>query len=234
MSDMFFPTSDGCFLARPEWRAVLRDGGRHLVHGPDVEDRIIDISDRFFDNLADVPAVLRWGYMLREANTSGVVVEPARLVALAGLASNNHSRFSQWYEDFQTLPVIPEEVLSEDPESIYASVLSYKTPWAGSMHMAYWASMLILEETLIQCRWPVSFEDSQRELVKNILRSVECVGKGTMGPYRLGYSLRIAYEFASADAQVWIRSLLDQYSRKYAATDKATYPTPRIDQRGYA
>lgn len=234
MSDMFFPTSDHCFLARPEWRAVVRDGGRRLIHPPDMETTTIGITDRFFDNLADVPAVLKWGYKLREANMLGIPVEPEKVATLMGVAAGHHARFGQWYQEFQTLPVMPAEVPSEDEESLYASVLSFETPWAGSMHMAYWASMLILEETLVQCQWPVGLEESKRELVKNILRSVEHVGKGTMGPYRLGYSLRIAYEFASAEAQHWVRNRLDSYSRRYAATNKADYPSPRIDQRGYA
>lgn len=100
------------------------------------------------------------------------------------------------------------------------------------MFMAYWASMLILQELLLQCQWPHDFENSQKELVQNILRSVESVGKGPLGPYRLGYSLRIAYELASIDMQLWIRSLLDRFSKTYAATDKATYPDPKNDENG--
>lgn len=101
--------------------------------------------------------------------------------------------------------------------------------------MGYWASMLILQETLAQCGAPVADSDAvQRDLVSKILRSVESISRGTMGPYRVGYSLRIAYEFASAEAQVWIGGMLDQFSKSYAATDKKTYPAPRKDLEGYA
>ncbi|CAM1505403.1 Fc.00g110400.m01.CDS01 [Cosmosporella sp. VM-42] len=237
MSDMFYPREDDCFLSRPQWKRVMHDGGRHLIHPPDVPDDTIRMVDGFFDNLADIPEVLKWGYRLREANKAGIPVEPARASALAHLAAENHARFTKWYDDEFTqgqLLVLPTEIPSANPTaSLYATVLDHPQPWTGSMHLAYWASMLILQETLTQCAWPENFDESQRDFVQNILRSVETVGRGTMGPYRVGYSLRIAYEFASADAQEWIRGLLDGYSKSYAAMDKSLYPTTRLDEEGY-
>lgn len=235
MGDMFFPTSDHCFLSRPEWLPIIRDGGRHLVHPADTLESTIAIMDGFFENLARVPAVLKFGYGLREANMAGIPVELAKVAALANLAADNHRQFTEWHNRFDLLQYGPEEVPSEDPNSLYDTVLSFQTPWAGSMYMAYWASMLIIEETLIQCHWhgSESFEESKKENLKSILRSIETVGKGVLGPYRLGYSLRIAYEFASAEVQHWLRGLLDLYSRSYAATNSASYPAPRLDQSGY-
>ncbi|KAK5990029.1 hypothetical protein PT974_08292 [Cladobotryum mycophilum] len=236
MSQLFYPTSDSCFLSRPEWTPVLRDGGRHIFYPPDVPDQTITIMDGFFERLAELPEVLWWGYPIREAHLACRAVSPKRVEHAMQLASKCHKRFSRWYEGFKSLGVLATfvQVPSKDPDSMYEWVFDHKVPWLGSMLMSYWASMLILQELLTRCNWPEDFEESQRELVQNILRSVESVGQGVLGPYRVGYSLRIAYEFASSEAQQWIRAMLDRFSKSYAATDKTLYPSPRMDQKGYA
>lgn len=228
---MFFPTGQACFLSRPEWKPIIRDRGRHLIHPPQFPDRTIHIVDGFFERLAELPAVLAPAYVLRESRTMGTVQqpEPQAIAALAQLAMQCRRLFHAWYEEFKTLSVTPEEVPSKDPDSPFPVVLQHRVAWAGSMHMGYWASILILQEALVQCQWPEDFGASRTELVQNILRSLESVGAGTMGPYRVGFSVRIAYEFASAEHQHWILGLLDRFKKTYAATDRATYPKPRLD-----
>jgi hypothetical protein len=181
-----------------------------------------------------MPEVMWWGYPIREALMAGRPVNSRRIKQLAELTAANHGRFTKWYEDFKKLNVELKEVPSQDPNSPYQLVLEHPVGWLGSMHMGYWASMLILQELLIKCQWPVDYQESQKELVRNILRSVESVGRGTMGPFRLGYSIRIAYEFADVEAQRWIITLLNKFSKSYAATDKDTYPSPRADAQGYS
>ncbi|KAI8677234.1 hypothetical protein LRP88_09737 [Fusarium phalaenopsidis] len=237
MSDMFYPGKDQFFLLRPAWHQVMFDRGRHLIHPAEIPDETIRVADAFFTNLVQVSPVLRWGYLVREANKAGISVEPSQLSSLAHLAAANHASFSQWYDEFAALPIPqPIEAAPIDPaSSLYETVLVYEHQSAGAMHMGYWASMLILQETLAQCGMPVpNSEASQRDLVEKILRSVESVGQGTMGPYRVGFSIRIAYEFSSAEEQRWIRSILDQFSRSYAAVDKKSYPAPKADTDGYS
>ncbi|PNY26956.1 Uncharacterized protein TCAP_03117 [Tolypocladium capitatum] len=233
MCDMFFPTGEACFLSRPEWKPIIRDGGRHLIHPPQLPDRTIRIVDGFFERLAEVPAVLAPAYVLRESVTMGTAQqpEPEMIAALAQRAMECRRLFHAWFQEFKTLSVTPEEVPSNDPCSPFPVVLRHRVAWAGSMHMGYWASILILQEALAlcQCQWPEDSGESRSELVLNILRSLESVGSGTLGPYRVGFSVRIAYEFASAEHQHWILGLLDGFKKTYAATDGATYPRPRLD-----
>ncbi|KAH7162408.1 C6 zinc finger domain protein [Dactylonectria estremocensis] len=233
MSDMFFPREDNCFLSRQEWKPTMRDDGRRLVHPPDTPREHIIVIDGFFERLADVPAVLKWGYLVREARNAGISVDPSQLVILSHLAAANHASFSKWYdEEFTSLPQVqPTEALPANPEtSLYPTVLEYVNQWAGSMHLGVWASMLILQETLVQCGTPLPGSDAaKQDLVSKILRSVESVSRGTMGPYRVGYSLRVVYEFASAEAQVWIGTLLDTFTKSYASIDRKTYPPVRED-----
>ncbi|KAF5004257.1 hypothetical protein FDECE_9234 [Fusarium decemcellulare] len=237
MSDMFYPGKDQFFLSRPAWKQVMYDRGRHLIHPAEIPNETIHVADGFFANLIEVLPVSKWGYLVREANRAGIAVEPARVSALAHLAAVNHASFAQWYDEFTALAIPqPVEVPPANPESsLFGTVLKHEYAMAGSMHMGYWASMLILQETLAQCGRPV--EDSerlQRNLVERILRSVESVGQGTMGPYRIGYAVRIAYEFATAKEQRWIGGLLDQFSRSYAAVDRSMYPRPRTDEDSHS
>ncbi|EHK16635.1 uncharacterized protein TRIVIDRAFT_40583 [Trichoderma virens Gv29-8] len=234
MSSLFFPTSDKCFLARPEWRKVIYDGTGQSIYSPETPEFSMQVVNSFFLCLADMPEVMWWGYPIREALMAGRRVSPKRIQHLAELTAANHERFTAWYEDFKKLGVELKEVPSQDPSSPFQLVLEHPVGWLGSMHMGYWASMLILQELLIKCQWPVDYRESQKELMHNILRSIESVGSGTMGPFRLGYSIRIAYEFANVETQRWIISLLDKFSKRYAATDKNSYPSPRVDAQGYS
>ncbi|KAL2693812.1 hypothetical protein Neosp_000378 [[Neocosmospora] mangrovei] len=237
MSDMFYPGKDELFLSRPAWHQVMLDRGRHLIHPAEIPDETIRVADAFFTNLVQVSPILKWGYLVREANKAGISVEPSQLSSLAHLAAANHASFTQWYDEFAALPIPqPIEAAPIDPaSSLYETVLVYEHPSAGAMHMGYWASMLILQETLAQCGMPVpNSEASQRDLVQKILRSVESVGQGTMGPYRIGFSIRIAYELASAEEQRWIGTMLDQFSKSYAAVDRKSYPAPKADTDSYS
>lgn len=194
----------------------------------------MQVTNSFFLCLAEMPEVMWWGYPVREALMAGRQVSPRRIKQVAELAAKTRERFVEWYEDFKKIGVELKEIPSQDPNSPYQVILEHPIGWLGSMYMGYWASMLILQDLLVRCQWPVDYQESQKELVHNILRSIESVGRGTMGPFRLGYSLRIVYEFANAEAQRWIITLLDQFSKRYAATSKDTYPSPRVDAQGYS
>lgn len=235
MSDMFFPTKEECFLSRPEWKPVIRDGGRHLIHPKNHLNSTIEIIDEFFERLAEMPSILVPAYMLRESKILGTTQQqtPDKVIAALALRSIEYRRlFNLWHEKFSAYVKLPREIPSQDPDSPFETVLEYNDPWQGSMYIGYWACILILQEALTQCEWPEDFSASQSELVLNILRSLETVGAGTMGPYRVGFGVRIAYELSSAEMQLWIRTLLDRFRNTYAATDKATYPEPRTDGGG--
>jgi hypothetical protein len=236
MCDMFFPSGDDCFLSRPEWKPIIRDGGRHLIHPADHLVYTIHIVDEFFERLAEIPGVLAPAFVLRESKTMGTPRQPedVKIAALALRSIECRRLFNAWYDKFTAIAPLPYEIPSQDPDSPFDFVLQYKMSWMGSMYIGYWACLLILQEALVQCEWPEEIEQSRGELVRNILRSVETVGAGTMGPYRVGFGLRIAYEVATAEAQMWVRRVLDQFAKTYAATDKATYPAPREDDGGYS
>ncbi|KAL3589129.1 hypothetical protein FPOAC2_11290 [Fusarium poae] len=232
IGDFFYPGEEELFLSRPEWNQVMFDGGRRLIYNADTPIGHIHVGDGFLANLTQLSPVIHWGYLVREANRAGISVEPSKVSALAQMALVSHARFVRWYEEFDALEFPrPIETLPTDPTaSLFKTVLEHQSAAAGSLLMGYWASMLIIEETLIECGTPRANADvSSRYFVEQILRSIESVAQGAMGPYRIGFAVRIVYEFSTGEEQRWIGSLLDKFSKGYAAVDKRTYPKPKDD-----
>ncbi|KAI1866998.1 hypothetical protein JX265_007574 [Neoarthrinium moseri] len=216
-----------CFLAERPWQAVI-------VHKPKVSSRTIggstfardslSIVDRYFQLLAKLPSILRHGYALREARQCGMPIDVTRAILLAQRAEEIHSDFLAWYPTMLAMNPVPIEVPSTDPSSIFPTVLQFTHPWFGSLHMGYWASMLILQETLNVCGYHINYTESNRILMLNILRSIETVSKGFMGAYRCGYSIRIAVEFADDTQKAWIAMWLHRLEKTYAATSMKSFP----------
>uniref|UniRef100_A0A8H7TSN8 Zn(2)-C6 fungal-type domain-containing protein n=1 Tax=Bionectria ochroleuca TaxID=29856 RepID=A0A8H7TSN8_BIOOC len=109
-------------------------------------------------------------------------------------------------KDMRQIVADPIDVPSQDPRSPFATVSWYENPWVGALHMGYWASMLIVQD--------------------KILRSFENVGGGIMGGYRVGYAMRVVYEFVDLPTQLWITSLLHDYEGTYAGLQVSAFPAP--------
>ncbi|KAB5570190.1 hypothetical protein GE09DRAFT_698513 [Coniochaeta sp. 2T2.1] len=217
-----------CFLARRAWQKLLTD---HPViidnRGDGTLTELYAITDRYGVYLARLPAILHRGYALREARKHGLPIEPTPVTLLVRRAEKLRSEIASLFEGYTALAPAPTEVPSREPGSIYDTVLSYANVWHGSFRMSCWASLLILQAVLDQCRWPAErYAAANGELARSIYRSVECVGAGLLGPLRVGYPLRIAYEFADLRTQLWIASLLTKFEKRYASTAPNGYPKP--------
>ena len=55
-------------------------------------------------------------------------------------------------------------------------------------------------------------------LLERIWKSVETVGSGYMGPYRVGYAVRVTYEFADARTRGYLFEVLRRSMAHYAAS----------------
>ncbi|KAH8194707.1 hypothetical protein TruAng_011119 [Truncatella angustata] len=182
----------------------------------------LDVIDRYFQLLAKLPGIVRHAYVLREANNRGLPVDIQKALLLADVANQVHASFLEWHPGLLELEPAPKQVQTKDQISIFPTVFQFENPWMGAVHMGYWASMVILQETLIQCRYPGDYP--QREFAINILRSIENVGQGLMGAYRCGYSIRIAFEFVNERERDWLKTWLNRFEKNYAATSAKTYP----------
>jgi hypothetical protein len=258
MNSMF--SGQDCFLAEPRWQKVTRrdtsSTGSGSPSSPNASDAVYDRHDfveDYFQLLARLPAVLRSGYMLREANRAGIPVDPTTVSLLSIAAERLRAEFMAWYPSLLPLNPSPIEVPSKHPSPIFETVLKYKSPWMGSLHstyyitsaaqcialstliepcqdktdsstVSYWASMIILQECLNQCGYATNFAESNVEFAQNIFRSLETVGQGLMGPYRCGYALRIAFEVADEPTQAWLKeNVLREFEKAYAATSVSDY-----------
>lgn len=201
-------TRQDCFLAKSEWRNLWADR----------RDPFSVLVDEFWDCYALCPRVVRRAHELRTRSGDGNQADVDATLALVKEAEDLRNRLVAWHEVVVQYLPSPHEVAATDPESLYPTGLTYTSVWLGTLYMGYWASLLIMQSTLASCDYPASFPQSNQELVANILKSVECTSKGIMGPYRIGYSLWIASEFAGAPERDWITRVLGRSSSLFAAT----------------
>ncbi|KAH8673834.1 hypothetical protein BX600DRAFT_509065 [Xylariales sp. PMI_506] len=222
MNDLF--STRDCFLAEPQWQAIMVHNSASTTVASSFGNDMTFLFDRYLQLLAKVPSILRYGYHLRELNARGEPLDIPMAMRLSRAAEKVHQEFLTFYSEGLANKLEPMEVPTEDPGSIFPMVLKFENTWVGSLFMGYWASVLILQECLQQTHYRVDFTKSNQLYTENILRSVETVGDGLMGPLRCGYGIRIAYEFADPDTQGWIRMWLGRFEKIYAATSATTYP----------
>lgn len=261
MNNLF--SGQDCFLAHPQWQSATRHhgGGRSTtpsdwtVASTIYKDQV-DLVDDYMQLLARIPSAVRHLSMLRAANQGAAQAALGMAAEVAGIRQamlDIRDAFAAWYQRLLPASPAPEEVPTQDPASIYATVLRYESPWKGALHMGYWASLCIVHATLMECRQASSpspnhnHHDNERDeddddddksydgkgtaavfetLADRILRSVETVGEAMMGPYRCGYSIRIAYEVVDERTQAWIRMWVARFEKRYAATAVESYPPP--------
>lgn len=236
-----------CFLAQPKWQNLslrLSDPAAHNEEGEQAQ-KALDITrvptppwvrhqDEYFVLLAKIPLVLCWGYSIREERRHGITPDPSRVKLLAEQAGSLRSEYRAWHERAVSGGAItqPVEVPSADSTSPFSTVLEFSNPWVGSVETSYWATMLILQEALNQCcedGQEGRYDEENQELARNILRATESVGRGIMGPYRISYALRIAYDFVDLPLKMWVLSAAARYSQQYAAVSTETYPRPNAN-----
>jgi hypothetical protein len=223
--DCLFNLKD-CFLARPSWQRVLL--GTEGLNMPIVPE-LAQLIDLYFVNLAKVPSILKYAYVIRDAIRHGLPVDTSRVPALIQQAVRLRDDLLVWYQLFSGMVPAPVDIPSQETETIFEQVLEYQTPWHGSLYMGYWATLSIVQGCLSICGVPGDYAENNKELARNILRSVETVGAGMMGPYRVGYPVRIAYEFAELREQIWVLGVLAEFQKTYAATSPDVYERPGQD-----
>ncbi len=224
---------EDCFLAKKKWQAVMTgEAGNNATTAVGREG--VAMLDQYFVHLARVPAVIRCGYIIRETRKHGMPIDAAQVAFIKQQGARLREDFLAWFERHTPLLQQPLEIPSEDPSSPYETVLRFENNWYGSVTMGYWASMLIIQECLNQAASDEElYAESNRKLARNIYRSFETVGSGLMGPYRVGYAMRISYDFADMPRQVWIHSLLGRMEQRYASTRSEVYPPPSSNSYNY-
>lgn len=225
-----------CFLDQLKWRKLsttltldeLRESSEVFKPAGVISAKWVDHHDTYFVLLAQIPDVLRMGYEIREAIRHGLEPDLTHVPQLEQKASRLHAEYLSWFvrADSGDAVKLPVEVPSLDPTSPFPTVLQFRNPWEGSIIISFWATLLILQECLNQCQLGKDppFAQSNQELARNILRSLEHVGEGLMGPYRVSYALRVAYDFVNLPLQRWTLAMISRYNEQYAALSGDVYP----------
>lgn len=215
-----------CFLNQPKWK--------RLCEGLTVDNALTKRMDDFFVLQAQLPPIIRVGYNIRQGRILGIEPDLEQVAQMRPKAEKLRAAVLAWYSNYVSEGALAEpiEVPPADPTSPFKTVLEHRNPWEGTIIMSYWASLLILQECLNQCHsGPDSLFTNNVELANNILRSIEYVGRGLMGGHRVGYPLRVAYDFVDVGTQAWTLSKVSGYNDTYAALSADVYPSnPLFDQ----
>lgn len=213
MHTMF--SGQDCFLEKKEWQKTQERISRGF--GSQVRDGWRrDLADSFIMNLAKMPGILRLGEALRTTHRHGQPIDESIARQVTERAVKLRKDFLDWHKVLERTIPGPVEIPSQDPGSPFDVVYRYENVWFGSLYMGYWATMLILQECLVQANYPQDFRVDNKKLAGHVNRSLETVVVGVLGPYRIGYAVRVAYEFADLRTQAWIRSLLGRHEKLYA------------------
>ncbi|PSR90412.1 hypothetical protein BD289DRAFT_217402 [Coniella lustricola] len=228
-----------CFLDRPKWRRISEqltlnwgDNPASVTHPKKdiVQWAMLPHQDPFYVLHAKMPRVIRIGYSVRREMKRGIEPNAEQVDELRSKAAQLRTSLLAWFTRAKQMDAFadPVESPSSDPTSPFATVLDFRDQWEGSIVLAYWADLLILQECLNQCAEPGAskpFEKANRQLANDILRAMVQVGAGFMGPYRVGYPLRVAIDFVDEHTQHWTLTMVDKYSEHYAAMSSKVYPS---------
>lgn len=185
--------------------------------------------DPFYVLHAKMPRVIHMGYSLRRDRKDGIEPGPKQINQLRSRAEHLRTSHLTWFARAREAGAFPGpfEVPSPDPTSPFATVLDFRDPWEGSIVLAYWSNLLILQECINDCceaGTSKPFEAANFQLANDILRGMVKIGAGFMGPYRVGYPLRVAIDFVDRDTQAWVLKKVDKYNEHYAAMSSKVYP----------
>jgi hypothetical protein len=204
-----------CFLAEKEWRDVAG-----LNFNQCVPDYLHNLFQDFSFYMASLPELLGDSFEVRGAKKLG---KPSpfsvdETLILANRSLDLYLRFREWGNRFMHIVPFPKETLSTTQDSLFPVVYRYDSPSAATVYCSYWACIILLQEILTTLGCQPDDAMGDEELVNNICKSVEFNSTGTWGPYRMGFSLRIAWELASPPVKDWIAKWHTRFNETYAAT----------------
>ena len=176
------------------------------------------LLDEFAGHLAAVPGLVRRVYALSTFNSTQV-----SSLILSTLHIYDH--FRDWYDQCNQVIIQPDEVPSSFNDSLYPVVYRYSDVSTAMLLCSYYATTIILHNILKACHYDGDYDAETARLRDKICMSVEYVyGTGIMGAYKLGYSIRVAFDESPPNTQIWIKGWLGKFAKIYAFVSPSTYP----------
>jgi hypothetical protein len=212
-------SSKDCFLNREEWRYIV-------LQPPDdpFSAQFHEKTNEFVRCLAVCPGLVKEAYALISARSTQAS-DMMRASTLVHRTLQVYGRIQQWYEDFAASTPLPEEVPSSIQDQLYPVVFRYCNSCTATALCGYYATIIILHRILIECHHPAGDTGEISLAVENICKSVEYLAEsGILGPYRLGFAMRIAFEVGAVTTKLWLRNWLMRFEKFYRACSPNNYP----------
>ncbi|PWY96309.1 putative C6 finger domain protein [Aspergillus sclerotioniger CBS 115572] len=204
-------SGQSCFLASSEWHSVM---GQQFNTGFSAEvDRLVE---QFFAYFTFAPSLIHELYDLKEGDHTSPSTT-ARVSNLLTRTLDMQDKLIAWYDQFARVVPVPYEVLSPSNDYLYPVVLWYSDENAATLFCSYYSYMLVLCEILRLCGYPGEHAAMLVYFRDQICKSVEFNTRGLLGPYRMAFALRVAYEVPDPTTKLWIEGCLQRLSKVYAA-----------------
>ncbi|KAJ5834556.1 hypothetical protein N7447_000582 [Penicillium robsamsonii] len=217
MHSMF--SGEECFLASDEWHDKMRQQYTSNLP-PEVHNSI----ELFFAYFTYSPSLVHKLYSLRHADATNC--ETIQTISeVLSEALEMQMKLAIWYEQFSQIVPPPTETISSTGDKLYPIILAYTDVSYATIYCGYYSYMAIIHEIFKTCGYPGEHEAMVAYFRDQICKSVEYNSVGVMGPYRMGFPLRVAFEVADPVTSSWILNRLAQFSNIYAAAQPENYRT---------
>lgn len=210
-------SGEQCFLASEQWHQMMQK-----QQSPQIPPDLHNSIEEFFAHFTYAPSLVHKFYDLKGADLSSVKTQQTISSALAQ-ALHIQSKLAVWYEQFTRIAPLPTEILSQTDDLVYPVILRYSDIVHSTIYCGYFSYMAIIHQVLKTLGYPGQHEAMVVYFRDQICKSVEYSGVGVLGPYRLGFPLRVAYEVGDPITRSWILARLDQFSKVYAALSPDYY-----------
>ncbi|KAI9928158.1 hypothetical protein ASPWEDRAFT_170845 [Aspergillus wentii DTO 134E9] len=200
-----------CFLTSGDWHAVMKQPFNTGLSA-DFEHLI----EQFFAYFTFAPSLVHKLYDLKEADP----ISPDSWLRMSNIlerALDMKSKIEAWYVEFSRIVSPPTETLTASDDTLYPTALIYSDVNNASIHCGYYSYMVIIHEILKACGYPGQHQAMVIYFRDQICKSVEYNGSGLLGPYRMAFPLRVAFEVADPATRLWIEGRLKRLSKIYAA-----------------
>jgi hypothetical protein len=184
-----------------------------------------DLVEEFIALLSFAPSLVHALYDVKAADMTSSATWKKLAETLTRMLEMQNSLL-EWYSRFSRMASPPYQRLSKTNNAVYPIVLHYSNLNIASVFNCYYAYMAIIHEALRTLGYPGGHEAMVAFFRDQICMSVEYNGAGPLGPYRMGFPLRVAYEVADPKTKSWIENRLVQMSQYYAAVQPRYFATP--------
>ncbi|KAJ5171963.1 hypothetical protein N7492_004556 [Penicillium capsulatum] len=215
MHSMF--SGEECFLASEEWHYMMRH-----QYTSDMSPEFHNSIEQFFAYFTLAPSLVHKMYRLREIDVS--TPQASQIISHAlEQALDMQGKLDLWYQGWLQLAPPPIEAVSTENDHLFPIILTYRDMIDATIYCGYYSYMVIIHETLKTFGYPGSHEALVVYFLDQICQSIEFASTGLLGPYRMGFPLRVAIEVADPATKSWIIERLQEFSNVYAAARPETY-----------